>query len=364
MVELLHMLSLAGVVVLFYPLLLELVPASAQLTKRAPERWQADTLGRIRFFDSVRGIAIVAVVIIHVTLFLGESGAGVSQLVLDMVNNLLRFAVPIFFICSGILLTPVSPGLHSLSQFFVSVLRRILLPYVAFVVLLGVAGLYEWPTFLYVLVTGEVLLPLYFVVVLLQLYLLYPVIEPLAHYRWFVWLTLGVSLFAAVAKFGALFGVPLFVPYLFFFAWGIYMRDGVLERTFGVVYWPWVLILLLYVGIFSLSGVDRFYNSRFFYGPAVFVLLYVLYQHDYFKILCERCFSYIGRHSLWIFMTHYVVLEYLFSLSVSGILFQSIAGVVLISLIAVVTSVAVGLLATLLWSTLERFCKNFLVCHR
>ena len=65
--------------------------------------------GRLPFFDFLKGIAIIAVIFIHCFIFIGKTFPD-KTFYIHIVNNLFRFAVPFFFIISGILLTPPTKG--------------------------------------------------------------------------------------------------------------------------------------------------------------------------------------------------------------------------------------------------------------
>src|SRR5262245_43128639 len=75
------------------------------------------------FFDVARGLAIISVVVIHAVYLLMIAHPHDHVGVLTVINNLGRFAIPFFFLCSGILLTP-SEG------FYTRKLVRIFIPYV------------------------------------------------------------------------------------------------------------------------------------------------------------------------------------------------------------------------------------------
>lgn len=141
-------------------------------------------MSRGKRFDDLyvlRLIATVAVIAIHTTSqdmtlsFLGYYG-----------NQLARFSVPMFLILSGFLLfqSDLTDGLLPLSQFYRKRFRRILLPYILWTIFYSLILHYYFngtqnahmilPDMIRHFFLGNGFTHLYFVVIIIQLYLLYP----------------------------------------------------------------------------------------------------------------------------------------------------------------------------------------------
>jgi surface polysaccharide O-acyltransferase-like enzyme len=265
--------------------------------------------GRSDFFDFAKGLSIIAVIIIHAAYFYyKDKGEGTSLLV-DLINNLCRFAIPVFFISSGVLLKPWDELIDQ-AGFYKRKLLRIFLPYALIVSLMAVYYQAEPLIYLKLLLNGRALVPYYFVIVLAQLYLLYPLISNYRKEKYFLLVTFCLSysftLLFPIANIG---GAELFFKYLFFFAYGIHLRErflssAVLEK--GEIRMWWLLSLFYFILIFVAPKI--YYNSRYFYGLAIFNILY--YYRDTFKGRSAQVYktiSHIGVYSLWIFFLHFFI---------------------------------------------------------
>jgi surface polysaccharide O-acyltransferase-like enzyme len=262
------------------------------------------------FFDLIRGVAIIAVIAIHASFFLlwyGEDMASATGSI--MLNNLARFAIPIFLISSGILLRPWEE-IRDKAGFYKRKFLRIFLPYLLIVTFHALyLGL---PPALYLdgLFTGSALVPFYFITVLAQLYLLYPFLSIRRKSKYFLLasflLGLGATIFFPHDR---IMGIEPFVHFLFFFAYGIYLRDRFIGeyKASKTEMSMWFSLIILYV-LLAFYLPEYYYNNRFFYGLAIFNVLY--YYRDILlglwsplrKILID-----IGQHSLWLFLIHFYV---------------------------------------------------------
>jgi len=269
----------------------------------------ASTHGRVVAVDLLRAVAIWAIVIIHVVLFYREVGGDLPLWFLDAFQTSMRFAVPVFFILSGLMLRPFAATRTSVIQFYKRRFLAVFVPYMVVHAVLAVIEQVTMTEFLYWLVSGSASPPMYFVVVLMQLYLLYPFIIQLATRRWFVYTTFAVA-FAALVVPGmqTVFGIPLVLKFLFFFVWGIYMRAILFPHpNVGVVYY-WLAIFILFWVLYAFYPAS-FYNVRPFYGLAVFMILFLVFHRRQFSEVISTVFARIGENSLWIFLTHFFVLQ-------------------------------------------------------
>lgn len=163
------------------------------------------------YFDFIKGISIIAVLIIHISHFylVNSNYFDLSSgyiLINSFLNNLARFAIPVFFICSGILLRPLDEGKQGAKkylEFYYKKLARIFIPYILFcVVVYYVLPKYFLPdayypdvqTLAYRIISGDLDVPFYFIAVLLQFYLLFPLISKISRSRAFLIFTLFFSI--------------------------------------------------------------------------------------------------------------------------------------------------------------------------
>ena len=99
--------------------------------KDLDEKSQPNTLSNIPYFDFLRGISIIAVIIIHVIYFYKDSLLlpNLNTLLVFSLNNILRFAIPFFLITSGILLTPFPYTRKNYKHFLLKKSLKLLPPY-------------------------------------------------------------------------------------------------------------------------------------------------------------------------------------------------------------------------------------------
>lgn len=285
---------------------------------------------RLVDIDSARGLAIFAVMGIH-ALYLAAWQPGLDTpewTIATLVNNSMRFAVPAFIFLSGFCLGTIGPGRGGWSGFYWRKAVRIFAPYAvisAAIVLLGVDGVgpnrhdrgEEGVAYLVgALLTGGASLPYYFIIVLGQLYVFYPVLCGAAKSHPAV--TAVVSLLLSAA--GTLFldieggGFPLFLPYIFPFVLGMLVSGRGLNRE---PIRPWLALVSVYAfanilvagGLLAgVAGVDTSgwytYNSQYFYSIAV-VVLAVRFSGG--VRWCRTFLAPMGKLSLWIFLLHYPI---------------------------------------------------------
>jgi hypothetical protein len=169
----------------------------------------------------------------------------------------------------------------------------------------------SWKEFGINLITGNGSVPLYFIVVLFQLYLIYPFIADLSKERWFVYTSFWFSLiFFYLHPFVYLLEVPTLFRFFFFFVWGIYMREQLLLGRLRREWLPWAVIIALCVLVYVIFP-GQYFNVRLFYGLGVMSLLFMLFTSSMNFGVVEKLLAWVGSMSLWIFLTHFTLMEYM-----------------------------------------------------
>ena len=337
-----------------YPVLLALVPRPAG-SAPAAVALSTDSRGRYTALDVIRGIAILAVIVLHVRFLTPASlYVDLDQDALNILNAALRFALPVFFIISGMMLAPPVLRTGPVLAFYARQFLRVGLPFIlvsAF--LLWTQGLLNPGVLIRSFFTGEAAVPFYFMAILFQLYLIYPFIHRWALQRRWVYLALGVSLSATLymPAWSVTFtpnyhpiNVYTFLPHLFFFMWGIYLRQRLLEGSMPRAYWPWLTLVALFAFGYWLLP-NPYYNQQLFYGPAIFMILYLALSGRDLSGPLARGLATLGRHSLWLFLLHFplqwVLLPHVFRWTESGWLAVLLASGISIAVSATVASVVV-----------------------
>jgi surface polysaccharide O-acyltransferase-like enzyme len=307
---------------------------------------------RIKSIDSLRGFAILAVVLIHTTTrTLEASGFNISEFSWTLfLNQTARFAVPLFFVMSGFVL---EYSYHEEFDYWSFVKRRfskIFVPYV-FWSLFYYIFIYNQnhDNFLRVILTGNASYQLYFIPTLCIFYLLFPFLHKIYKFisHWFVMmLILGSQIYLLyldyfVKEFD--FSDPIHIAILAYFFFIIGMVGGRNKDKIADFVKKWksvilasALVLGFYVfwqgrGGYLTTGSYLSYYSQWRPSILVYTILvglscYYLFENTKLRDSIINKFS---RHSFLVFFVHVVVLEGLWAFvgkSLFAILSQNILG--------------------------------------
>lgn len=300
-----------------------------------PERSGVDG-DRIKFFDFIKGLAITAVIVIHSIYLFKEKFPEYPPYWIDSLNNLMRFAIGFFFISSGALLTS---GLTKKK------IIKIFIPYVLFTIAVGVFQSKSLDLIIGGVFRGDLLPQLYFIPVLLQFYLLFPLLNKIKHKKYFLALSILASYIAYVTP-GLTYiaGVHTFGPFLYLFAFGLaYSEQLKKSKPFENIN-SWALIIPIYIGLqFMLPA--HYYNSRFFFAPALFVVLHYAW-HKFKAIEKLRVFETLGQLSLWIYLVHFSIESFFVNLIPYNFNYSVYLYIFLITVLTVVGSGVVALIVS------------------
>ena len=184
-----------------------LTPAAALSPAQSPPSRASDT-GRLAAINIFRGLAILEVVLHHVSgLALERAAAGSNlHLLLAALNRTLHFAVPAFLFMTAAVLTRSALRSFAPGRYYWNRVKKSLLPYVLWTAIYAVFKvltgqnepevLLSGERWLFWLQYGKAYYHLYFLLIALQFYLVLPLLLPLWRRRWPLWLVI-------VAAFGA-----------------------------------------------------------------------------------------------------------------------------------------------------------------
>jgi len=318
-------------VVLFGTFELLFIPKYSRIFWKIDKQSQKDNQARSSEIDIIRGIAILAVVIIHSCYLLMKGDLDTNQiLTLSFINNILRFTIPIFLFTSGLLLKPFIWSKKNILKFYIDKLIRIGIPYIFISFVLWLIGYTEDKSLISLLVTGSAAVPLYFVPLLVQMYLLYPILDFIrTKNKYFLVI---VSFFISILSYlnpisWNIWGVTFFGPYLIFFVYGM-VRTNILVTKPSK---KWKKLIYLYIIlqialIFFIKWFDfqktffeimtfYFYNTQYYFGFAVmFTLFRYLSKNNQKVSKAKSILASWGRISLWIFLVHFPIQELVFNL--------------------------------------------------
>ncbi len=267
--------------------------------------------------DQMRGLAMIAIVSIHIHSyfsFFHPNDRNITFYTLFL-SNLSRFSVPVFIFGSSLFLK-VRP------DFWMNKFKSLLLPYS----LASLAGYfikyqnYSILDFSIRYLTGSVFAPYYFVPLLFQFYLIFFLIPKQLfvgrRLNFFIILSLILNVLSNIGIFDKLMPAwyaPISIfNYIFFFALGIYIRNGKTqliksEKTMRIALVCLFLCFLVLILFFSLKQID-FKNHHLVYPILIIFLLNSLFNSES-KNVFSVALSFIGRNSLYIFLLHPFVIH-------------------------------------------------------
>lgn len=284
--------------------------------------------------DFVRVISMLSVILLHATstLIFAPSQYLLGGLSLAyIINQGVRYCVPLFFLLSGLSLE-LSFRPQSYGTFVLSRAKKIVLPYLCWttVYYIVLEEYYSVSELMQAILLGKAAPHLYFIVALMQLYLLY-----LPLHFWLKrkpYLTLGVvflsSLLTQWGVYLMLFQVFLlpavsrpyilktFIPWLFYFFLGMLLAETAEKwKAFAYRYrWSLLLATLLFSAFYIVdSAATRSYDLSvkpllFFYVPLVFFSLYGMGKRCTNRAVLRRGIEALSRHSMTVFFCHIWVL--------------------------------------------------------
>lgn len=252
--------------------------------------------------DYLRALAILAVVLIHTTTKTLEVGQyDVLHLSWSLfLNQIFRFAVPLFFLISGFLLELNYKDNLNYLTYFKKRISKIFIPFVVWSVfyyaIIFKFPLFNW-NFLSNLLTGDASYQLYFIPTLLIFYLLFPFLH-----------SLRIILFN---KFVILFLLSIELVLL---AIDYYVKPFSFVNP--------IRIALLNFSPFLIGMLASHHEQRIlhvvkrFFVPLIFILLFAL-----FGVFYESKTYYLTQHNLNAIYSQYRPLMYLYTLILTSILF-------------------------------------------
>lgn len=331
-------------------------------------------MNRLREFDLVRAFAALSVIAIHVT-----AGYVTSSEIGYFWNQAMRYAVPLFVMLSGFLLFFVDQGRAPISygQFIRSRFRKIVFPYALWTALYFIySSRNEWagwlqhdplkPISLFTkqLITGTGYVHLYFLLITVQLYILYPFLK-----RWLerqasslILVSFALTLFSQTMiylhQIHVLVLPSLGIPYVSLFPlWLFYFTFGMLaaqkkvsweeklrgrEIPLGLV-WLVSLALLIADSKLTLTHASSIKPSVMIYCFTSYFFFYVValkVKETTNKL--GKWMDWMAVHSFMIFLVHPLVISLLLTVTKKiglSFLWKGAPGMVLLYVITTVATI-------------------------
>ena len=284
--------------------------------------------------DILRIIAILAVVIVHTTTrTLEVSNFNLISIPFTLfLNQIFRFAVPLFFIISGFVLE-LNFHLHeSYLVYFKKRINRIFIPYIFW------SGIYYFfvytnhtENFFQALLGGDASYQLYFIPALLVFYLIFPLMHDFYKFLSSKWIIVLFGLIELSLLYYDYYvqSIKIFYPikvalfnYFVFYA-GIILANNK-EKFISIINkWKFLLFFgaIIFAFLIFLEGLNGYlatHNYLAFYSqwrPSVLIYTFVLGGFLYWlfdkDILNSSIVTTLSRLSFFVFFIHVVILEIL-----------------------------------------------------
>lgn len=298
---------------------------------------------RLSHFDLLRVIATLAVIVIHVSAGYVTASSGAFAM-----NQVVRFAVPLFLIISGFLLfhtDRMRPTAESLSRYFSKRVTRVLWPYLFWTIIYYLVNGYTQGTLQDIttslipviqhLLAGTANYHLYFMVIIVQFYLLYPGLRWLVirHPRSCMAAALFLTLFCQSALYLHTIGqikLPFASSNLYLVAfpiWIFYFILGMYSSLKKEQIQPWLsdkytaLALLWLLALFIL-GIDGHWTSTYWSSMKPTIILYTTLSYFFFYSLTLKAknaftpaIAWFSDQSFLIYLMHPLCLTFLSGLA-------------------------------------------------
>lgn len=260
--------------------------------------------------DAAKAIAMAAVIIVHGAYFFTTQEPETLPAAVRITNNLFRFAVPWFLIATGIVLPAQLATRRDIFRFWGRRFLRVGIPYLGMTMLIASSSREDALTTLQWIATGKALLPYYYILVLLQCYLLYPLLVRIRNEAWFLpsAFLLSFASFLIPSTWYAM-GFPTVWQYLFFFCFGMSIRGSVLSEEplmpTAHIAWGWIALL---GGAMLIALPTQTYNASFFYGTAL-LRLFLALPTRFFAARFSSFLARLGTTTLFTYFTHLFVVS-------------------------------------------------------
>jgi probable poly-beta-1,6-N-acetyl-D-glucosamine export protein len=312
------------------------------------------------FFEIVylRALAILAVISIHVSgSFDKMSSINFLTLLYMSISTFSHFAVPLFVCISGFVLYNKYQGTFSLKVFYKKRLMSVIPQYTIFSILwilfiyigtiyLGKVWNFSAIDLIYQYLTGTAFYHLWFFILIIQLYILYPIFEKIftksveknKTFHLLIFLLIVEILYQIFSDKNIQYSgnLTIFLGYIFYFVLGFYVRSNYLNYKKIEAHMPsgymfiffLVLLPVTILGIVILST-EYFRNSlnsqiilifnvvSAIITPFYYILIFVLCLYFALKILemipnmTTKSLQIIGNYSFGIYLIHAFILYFL-----------------------------------------------------
>lgn len=327
---------------------------------------------RLKEFDYLRATAVLAVITIHVT----SKYVSINSIAY-LLNQAVRFAVPLFIVLSGFLLyySSMNKPKAKKSSFLLKRFNKIFIPYVVWTLIymlynirnnLGSAFTLPFISSLVKnLAYGKAAPQLYFIIIILQLYLIFGLLTKLMNSKYEKPLMLVSFFITAYINLGAylfrwyIYIIPktsfgysiLFPTWLFYFVFGMYFAKHKNKFKTFLVSSKLKLGILWLVSLATLyidSRLSNTYGSSMKPTVMLYCLTSFLFLYSVFSIdsLKESAFiRWVSEQAFFIYFSHVLLIDIIiacFRIIGIKVVWSSIIGITLLLLLDTLAALALA----------------------
>lgn len=272
-----------------------------------------------RYWQKVRGICILAVILIHCPA--GESG---SSLYIWMISRyIINFAVAMFIFMSGYF---VNPEKVKKGNYIGGRIQRLLIPFLiwdSFYAIKNILLNHEYSTkrFIVEFVTGKTAAPLYYILVLIQLTILTPYIVKTRYENRGKWLYMVTPVYLLIL-YGYIITTgkqpflyeTVFPAWLLFYLLGIDLKRGVGDKLISKVRISWVggalgISLIESFLLMKIGTPIGFLSSQIRFGNFVYAFIFIAWIKKRECDVPDDVLNKVGDCSFGMYFIHLFVLQ-------------------------------------------------------
>lgn len=328
---------------------------------------------KLIYFEILRGIAILGVVSIHST----SIGYKFENTSFDFIGTviwrqLINFSVPLFLAISGYFAASKNfENRDDYTNFLKRQLPKVCIPYlfwsIIYIIPLVIKGT-SIKRIIFLLVTFQTSFHFYFILLIIQYYILLPVLQKMKNLN-------GLSAAAVISLLSCLtiftlryyldINIPLYIYAGVFPTWIVFFVLGIYIRANGIGMSLKKLAMLLIIGfIFSIletfaihrifndlgDGVSAIKVSSFFYSTCVILFLFKVHDKN---IINSNLLSNLGEISFGIYLSHIILLRQLI-IFLDKFIPQLASHVIVYQLVLIIATVVGCCLLTYISRTLNK----------
>lgn len=329
---------------------------------------------RLEEMDIMRGFSIISVIVIHITSVAIDSAQNnFTGAVLLLLNQVSRFAVPVFLMLSGWGLTISKKYEMRYFDFLKSQLSKIILYYLFWNIIyyFMVSDLYNFSEMIKGVAFGTTYYHLYYVPLLIFFYIIYPMIYKISQSNLILFIVLIVTIFSQLADF--ITGKEVFnsgsniFNWLFFFVFGIWFAADSHDKIIKLKNHVFLLLIIFLssitiVFVESYSTLDELGKalSTTSMRPSVILLSVTFFalviSVNWSNCSLKKMIVKIANVSYGIYLSHALILV-IFNIVWNKLGFSS--GSIIFMITAFLFVTAISLVIAKLMDVIENSVKNY-----